>query len=86
MKERRGKRKLRLCNTKNYERKKYAKKLTVSIPRDSVSVLPVSIPISLVSFQVSLPVSAFTSLPALTVEILHDRIRQLSAVPEGIHI
>ena len=64
MKERKGHRKLRLCNTKNYESKKYPKKLLVSIPRDDVSVLPVSVPLSLLSFQVSLPLSANTVLSA----------------------
>ena len=86
MKERKGHRKLRLCNTKNYERKKYPKKLLVSIPRDDVSVLPVSVPLSLLSFQVSLPLSAYTVLSAPTLEILYDRMHQLGNIPEGSYL
>ena len=84
MNERRGHRKLCLCNTKNYERKKYyQKKLLVSIPKDVISVLRVSIPINLLSFRVLLPLSAYTVLPALTLEVLHNRMHQLNTMSEG---
>jgi len=78
MKERRGHRKLRLCNTKNYERKKYQKKFLVYIPKDALSVLAVSVPLSTPSLQVSLPLSAYTILFVRT-----PQIRQLSTIPEG---
>ena len=64
MAERRGHRKLHLCSVKYYEKKKYHRKsLLVSIPRNSVSILPVSLPITSVNFTMSLPLSLYTESP-----------------------
>ena len=63
---------------------RFLKKLNVSISKEAVSVLPVSIPVSLLSFQVSVRLSTYTTLPVPTLKILHDRLRQLSNIPEGI--
>ena len=84
MRERKGHRKLRLCSRKNYEKKKYfPKKLLVSIPRRTVCVLKVSLPINLVSFRVSLPLSAYSDSPVKSVDILHNRMIHLRTVPQG---
>ena len=82
MAERRGHRKLRLCSVKYYEKKKYRpKSLLVSIPRNSVSILPVSVPIGLVKFTVSLPLSCYTESAVPSAGILHDRVQRVKAIP-----
>ena len=84
MAERRGHRKLRLCSNKYYERKKYfPKKLLVSIPRMSVTILSVSIPLKFLSFKVSLPLSAYTQLPPPSLETMWSCIQQLGILSEG---
>ena len=84
MADRRGHRKLRLCSNKHYERKKYfPKKLLVSIPRMNVNILKVSIPLRLLSYNVSLPLSVYTELPAPSLEIMQRRIQQLGILSEG---
>jgi len=80
----RGHRKLRLCSNKYYEKRKYfPKALLVSIPRRTVSILPVSIPIDLVSFRVSVPLSAYSGSPVPSLEVLVDRISHLKALSDG---
>ena len=58
-----GHRRLRLCSKNNAERKKFSLKhstLPVSIPlSDAISVFKISLPIDLLSFNISLPVEAF---------------------------
>ena len=84
MRERKGHRKLRLCSKKHYEKKKYfPKTLPVSIPRRTVCILKVSLPINLVSFRVSLPLSAYSDSPVKSVDILHNRMIHLRTVPQG---
>ena len=81
MAERRGHRKLRLCSMKYYE--KHPKSLLVSIPRNSVSILPVSLPISLVDFTTSLLLSLYTELPVPSPAVLHNRVQRVKAMPHG---
>lgn len=85
MREGKGHRKLRLCSKKNYERRKYfPKKLLVSVPRRAVCILKVSLPLNLVSFRVSLPLSAYSDSPVASVDVLYDRMVHLKALPQGI--
>ena len=84
MAERRGHRKLRLCSVKYYEKKKYhPKSLLISIPRNSVSILPVSLPISSVNFTISLPLSLYIESPVLSPAVLHNRVQRVKAMPQG---
>ena len=84
MADRRGHRKLRLCSNKNYERKKYfPKELLVSVPRRDVTILRVSIPMELLSFKVSIPLSAYTKLPAPSLETMQSRIQHLGILSVG---
>lgn len=70
---------------KYYEKKKYfPKTLLVSISRRTVSILPVSMPIDLVSFRVSLPLSAYTGSPVPSLDVLLDRMLHLRALPDGM--
>jgi len=88
MSERRGRghRKLCLCSNKYYEKKKYfPKSLLVSIPKRTVSILPFSIPIDLVTFRVSLPLAAYSESPVPSLKVLVDRILHLRALTEGKH-
>lgn len=84
MAERRGHRKLRLCSVKYYEKKKYhPKSLLISIPRNNVSILPVSLPITAVNFTVSLPLSVYIESPVPSTTILHSRVQRVEAMPRG---
>ena len=88
MSERRGRghRKLWLCSNKYYEKKKYfPKSLLVSIPKRTVSILSVSIPIELVAFRASLPLAAYSGSPVSLLKVLIDRIIHLRALTEGKH-
>ena len=80
MRERKGHRKL---SRKYYENKYFPKKLLVSIPRRAVCILKVSLPVNLVSFRVSLPISAFSESPVASLDILHNRMMLLRAVPQS---
>ena len=83
MAERRGHRKLRLCSNKYYEKKKYfPKTLSVLIPRADVSILPVSIPLHALQFNVSIPLTTYRELPAPSLEIMHNRIQQLRVLSD----
>lgn len=84
MNDRRGHRKLRLCSKKHYETKKYfPKQLLVSIPKRTVNILKVSLPINLVNFRLSLPLSVYTDLPVTSLDILHRRLKQSGVIPQG---
>ena len=84
MTERRGHRKLRLCSNKHYEQKKYfPKKLLVSIPKTEVSIPTVSVPLHLVQFNVSVPLTMYKKFPAPSLEIMHSRIQQLRILSNG---
>jgi len=84
MTERRGHRKLRLCSNKRYEQKKYfPKKLLVSIPRTEVAIPTVSVPIHLVQFNVSVPLTMYKKFPAPSLEIMQSRIQQLRILSNG---
>ena len=87
MSDRRGHRKLRLCSKKHYETKKYfPKKLLVSIPKRTVTILRVSLPIDLVRFHVSLPLSAYTNVPVASLDILHHRLKQSGLISQGVYL
>ena len=87
MSDRRGHRKLRLCSKKHYETKKYfPKKLIVSIPKRTVTILKVSLPVDLVSFRLSLPLSAYTNAPVSSLDILHHRLKQSGLIPQGVYL
>ena len=80
----------RLSSKKNGERKKYIQRhstLPVSIPlSDAVSVFKVSLPIDLLSFNVSLPLKAFLDLPANSLDILNMRLVAAKAIPPGLSL
>ena len=74
--DRRGHRRLKLTSRKHFKPKpKLPKSLRVSISRQHVSVLKVSLPIELVNFRVSVPITSFLSAPALTVHDLYRRLQ-----------
>ena len=81
-----GHRKFRLYHKKNSERKKYAdRSLTVSTPiNDVISVFKVSLPLDLLSFHVTLSVSAVAEAPATSLQCLQARISSLEALPTGV--
>ena len=84
MNDRRGHRKLRLCSNKYFVKRKYfPKTLVVSIPRRTISVLRVSIPVDLLPFRVSLPLSTFTESSVPSLEILHERVQRLGTLSKG---
>jgi len=72
IRERRGHRKLRLCSTKYYEKKKYCTKiLIVSIPGERVSILRISIPLNVLSLCLSFPISSYTGCHISSLEVLY---------------
>ena len=83
-----GHRRLRLCSKKNAERKKFSLKhstLPVSIPlSDAISVFKISLPIDLLSFNISLPVEAFLASPASSLDTLKARLAATEAIPPGL--
>ena len=82
MNDRRGYRKLRLCSNKYFEKRKYFPKiLLVSIPRRTISILKVSIPMDMLSFYVSLPLSTYKELSVPSLEVLHGRVQRLGSFP-----
>ena len=86
MAERKGHRKLCLCSVKYYVKKHCQKSLLVSIPRNNiinVSILPVKVPIGLVNFTVSLPLSLYTESSVPSLAILNDRVQHVKAVCQG---
>jgi len=84
MGERRGHRKLRLCSNKYHEKTKYfPKKLIVSIPRADVSILTVSVPLHLLQYNVSVPLTMYEKFAAPSLEILQSRIQQLRILSDG---
>ena len=85
-----GHRRFRLSSKKNAERKKYSLKpstLPVSIPlSDAVSVFKVSLPIDLLSFNVSIPLEAFLDSPANSLGTLKSRLVAAKAIPPGLSL
>ena len=82
--DRRGHRRLRLTSRKHFKPKpRIPKSLCVSISRQHVSVLKVSLPIELVNFCVSLPITSLLNAPALTVHDLYRRLQSLNNIPQG---
>ena len=83
--ERRGHRRLRLTSQKHFKPKlKLPKRLRVSISKQCVSVLKVSLPIELVNFCVSVPsLSCFLNTSASTVHDLYRRLQSLNKIPPG---
>ncbi len=77
--------KLRLSvHRKNEKRKKYGF-FPVRIPlNDEISVLKVSVPLDLLSFEVSLPLSAFSESPTRTLSSLQSRIAAARILPDGM--
>ena len=75
--------KLRLSvHRKNEKRKKYGF-FPVRIPLNAVSVLKVSVPLEVLSFEVSLPLSAFSASPASSLSTLQSRIKAAGILLEG---
>ena len=84
MNDRKGHRKLRLTSRKHFKPKpKLPKSLKISISMQHVSVLKVSLPIDLVNFHVSIPLSMFLDSPVPTVCVLHRRLQSLGKIPQG---
>ena len=76
-----GHRKLRLCSRKHYERKKYKHRREVV---SSPTVFTVSVPLELLQFRVSIPLSVIESAKA---ETLHNRLVYMASLPpRGIYI
>lgn len=58
--------------------------LPVSIPlSDSISVLKVSVPLDLISYKVSIPLSAITETPVKSLATLRSRVKLTEALPPG---
>ena len=85
-----GHQRFRLSSKKNAERKNYSQRpsaLPVSIPlSDEISVHKVSLPINLLSFNVSLPLKASLDLPANSLETLQARLVAAKAIPQGLSL
>ena len=76
--------KLRLSvHRKNEMRKKYGF-YPVRIPLKAISVLTVSVPLNVLSFEVSLPLSAYLESPARSLPTLQSRISAAKILPQGI--
>ena len=77
--------KLRLSvHRKNEMRKKYGF-YPVRIPLKAISVLTVSVPLNVLSFEVSLPLSAYIESPARSLPILQCRIASAKILPQGMY-
>ena len=76
--------KLRLSvHRKNEMRKKYGF-YPVRIPLKAISVLTVSVPLNVLSFEVSLPLSAYLESPSRSLPTLQSRIAAAKILPQGI--
>lgn len=85
MRERRGHRRLRMTSKKHYETKKYfPKQLLVCIPRREVSILKMSLPLNLLRFHMSLPLTHYTDSALASIDILYNRLKKLEMIPSGI--
>lgn len=78
--------KLRLSvHRKNEMRKKYGF-YPVRIPLNKgISVLKVSVPLDILSFEVSLPLSAYLESPARCLPTLQSRIAAAQILPQGLY-
>lgn len=78
-----GKRKFSLSvHRKNEERKRWGF-YPIRIPLNKVSVLNVSIPLDLLSFQVSLPISVVKDSTASSLAMLRARFASVGSLPAG---
>jgi hypothetical protein len=76
--------KLRLSvHRKNEQQKKYGGLYRVRMPRDIVSVMPVSIPLNVLSYRVTLPLSLFSATPVCSLSTLRKRMLEMSLLPQG---
>ena len=77
--------KLRLSvHRKNEMRKKYGF-YPVRIPLKAISVLTVSVPLNVLSFEVSLPLSAYLESPSTSLPTLQSRIAAAKIFPQGMY-
>ena len=82
-----GHRKFRLSHRKNEERKKSSQvtSLEVSISlNEALSIFKVSVPLDLLSYKVSLPLSAVTESPVRSLATLHSWTKLTKALPAGM--
>ena len=71
--------KLRLSvHRKNEQRKKYGVLYRVRVPRDIVSIMPVSIPLDVLPYRVSLPLSSFSASPVCSISTLRKRTLEMN--------
>ena len=76
--------KLRLSvHRKNEQRKKYGVLYRVRVPRDIVSIMPVSIPLDVLPYRVSLPLSSFSASPVCSISTLRKRTFEMKLLPQG---
>jgi len=81
MNDRKGHRRLRLTSRKHFKPKpKLPKSLWVSISKKHVSVLKVSLPVELLNFHVSVPVTSFLNAPVSSVSNFQQRLQFLDKV------
>lgn len=88
--DRRGHHKLKLSSKKYYrarprkKRRQLLASLPLSIPLKNVSVFKVSLPLNLVSFKVSVPIPAYTDVPLVSMDILHERLKHSKVLQPGM--
>ena len=76
--------KLRLSvHRKNEQRKKYGGLYRLRVPRDIVSIMPVSIPLDILPCRVSLPLSLFSATPVSSLSTLWKRTLEMKLLPQG---
>ena len=78
--------KLRLSvHRKNEQRKKYGGlyRVRIHVYRDIVSVMPVSISLAVLTYKVSLPLSAFSASPVSSLSTLRKRTLEMKLLPQG---
>ena len=81
-----GMRKLKLSvHRQNEVRKKYSCLYKVRIPRHAVTILKVSVPVSKLSFRVSLPlpVYMYLNMPVSSLALLRRRTTESQVLPHG---
>ena len=84
--DRRGHRRLRLTSRKHFKAKSILSKSSrISISKQKVSELKVSLPIELVNFHVSVPISSFLNASVPNISVLLERLQSLKKIPQGTH-
>ena len=84
-----GMRKLKLSvHRQNEVRKKYSCLYKVRIPRHAVTILKVSVPVSKLSFRVSLPlpVYMYLNMPVSSLALLRRRTTESQVLPHGTYV